>query len=307
MTRALVALCLLGVILAGCSDPTAEGPRGSGAQMHAVQGVVVDAAIRPLSGVIVTIPARPEVQPVTTGIDGTFLFHDLSPGVIVLLLDKPGFLSSTVQIDVQPGLPVVKIQLDALEESNPYAVLESFRGHVECGVGSAPVAGLSAGCSVLLGSALYVLCTGSGPVPPTGICIGGTNPYFVSIAAGNMTVAQTEVVWQATVNGMSELLVGSYVVDRDGVVVAGVPGASGHSVLVRRLNATTVDEFDLGRTQHLAIYVNPGNTAPVNVVVQQSYEVYHTSTFLFEPDASWVFARDGDVPVPPACTSCLQD
>lgn len=307
-----MAFTLALVLLAGCSGGgSAEDavPSSERAEPGSLRGVVVDAAIRPLEGALVSIPARPAVIPVTTDADGNFVLADVDAGVVFLEVTKDRYLSASVQALMPEGEApaLVQVVLLPLEESRPYAVLESFRGFMECGIGSAPAFGLTAGCKVTLGSALYIACTGSDPVPPTGVCLGGTSPYFESVAAGNMSVAQTEVVWDATVSAMSELLIGSYVMDRDGVIQGGAPGASGHSVLVRRLNATVVDELDLGRANHLALFVNPGNSGPANAVVQQTFDVYHTSTFLFEPDVAWVFARDGPVPIPDECQACLSE
>lgn len=306
-----MAFVLFAVLLAGCSGGGAKDPTPAAERLEpgALRGVVVDAAIRPLEGAFISIPARPEVLPASSDASGNFVLAGVDPGVVFLEITKEGYLSASLQALMPDEGPPALVQavLVRLEETRPYAVLESFRGYMECGVGSSTLFGLTAGCMVVAGGALYLACTGSDPIPPTGVCLGGTNPYFESTAAGNMTIAQTEVVWDATVSGMSELLVGSYVMDRDGAILGGAPGASGHSVLVRRLNATVVDELDLGGRSHLALFVNPGNSGPINVVVQQSFDVYHTSTFLFEPETAWVFARDGPVPVPDECTTCISD
>lgn len=289
---------LAAALLAGCAQGRETQPVPD-AEVAAVRGVVLDAAIRPLEGVTVSIPAHGDLSAQVTGPDGAFTFDGLTPGTLFLEARKDGYLSAVVQATAVPGeSPLVQITLTPLEETRPYYVLESFRGFLECGVGSAPAFGLTAGCMVVAGGALYIVCTGSEPVPPTGICLGGTSPYFLSVARGNMSTAQTEAVWEPTVPGMSELLLGGYVVDPEGAIVGGVPDASGPSVLVRRLNETVVQENDLGGAHSLALFVNPGNTGPVNVVVRQPYEVFHTSTFFFTPEEGWVFAVDGPPVVP---------
>lgn len=306
----LVAAALAFTTLAGCSGSGAPDPAGPGADLPdgllLLRGVVIDPAIRPVTGAEVSIPARPGLAAVTTGEDGTFEFAT-EPGTVFVQVRRIGFLMASVQTTVEEGGAVVQVRLEPSDELRPYAVVESFQGFLDCGVGSGPAFGLTAGCSVVLGGTAYILCTGNGPVPPTGICLAQTVPYFVSAAEGaNMSMAQTEVVWDPTVQGQSELLLGSYVVDRSGAIVGGVPSVSGQSVLVRRLNETVVQDARLGAANSLALFVNPGNSGPANVVVQQSYQLVHTSTFLFEPDADWTFARDGAPPVPDACTSCLR-
>ena len=306
MTRLPLGALLVAALLAGCSGgkaPDAEAPLPDGLAL--LRGVVIDPAIRPVEGVEVSIPARPDLAPVTTGADGAFEFVT-EAGTVFVQASRIGFLAASVQATVGDAA-VLQILLEPSDELRPYVVLESFQGFLDCGVGSGPAFGLTAGCSVVLGGTLYILCTGDGPVPPTGVCLGQTVPYFISAAEGaNMTIAQTEVVWEPTVQGQSELLLGSYVVDREGAIVGGVPSATGQSVLVRRLNESVVQEAQLGAAHSLALFVNPGNSGPANVVAQQSYQMFHTSTFLFEPAADWTFTRDGAPPVPEACTSCLR-
>lgn len=299
----LLALVLVGALLAGCAQEPAED-RVADPTVASVRGVVLDAAIRPIAGVAVTIPAQPALPQQVTGDDGAFTFTGLDAGTVFVEAHKDGYLSAVVQAVATPGEPpVAQIILTPLEETRPFYVLESFRGILECGVGSAPLFGLTAGCMVIAGGTLYIVCTGAPPVPPTGVCLGGTSPYFVSVARGNMSVAQTEAVWDPTVPGQSELLVGSYVVDDAGAVLGGVPDATGPSILVRRLNETVVRENDLGGLHSLAIFVNPGNAPAANVVVQQPFQLFHTSTFFFTPEEDWVFAVDGPPVVPDSLLS----
>ena len=302
------AIGLLVVVLAGCADgdgPPATSDDGAPLAAGSLAGVVLDPAIRPLAGVTVSIPGRPGVAASVTGADGAFLLAGVGAGTVVVAAEKAGYLSAFVQAEVGgDGAAPLQVLLQPLQETQPYTVLESYDGFMECGVGSAPAMGVMAGCMVIVGGTLYVACVGSDPVPPTGVCVGDTSPYYVSTARGNMTTAQTEAVWTPTVQGQSELLIGSYVVDAQGAVVGGLPYAVGHSILVRPLNATVVDEFGLGGANSAAIFINPGNTGPANLVVQQAYQVFHTSTFYFALDGGWVFAVDGPPEVPEQCTVC---
>lgn len=302
---AAMPLALL-ALLAGCTQATGDGGKALPDAPIAGQlrGVVIDAAVRPIEGVAVAIPGRPEVPASLTDASGLFAFADLAPGTVVLAASKPGYLDAFVQVAVEEVNPVVQIELAPLAETTPFYVLEAFEGFMDCGLGSGPAFGLTAGCMVIVGGTLYVACAGSDPVPPTGVCIGDASPYYISTAQGNMTNAQTEAVWSPTVQGQSELLIGSYVVDGQGTIVGGLPSAAGQSILVRRINATIVDDYDLGGANRAAIFVNPGNSGPANVVVQQSYQVFHSSAFYFELAEEWVFAVDGPPTVPDQCTTC---
>lgn len=310
MRRTLPSCAALGflvtaVALAGCSG--AEAPPEAGDVADAagrVEGVVVDVAIRPLAGATVSVPAQPGVAAATTDAEGRFALEGLAEGVAFLMVAKPGFLEATVQAQAGPGAPVVQVVLEPLLETQPYVVLESFRAFLDCGVGSGPAFGLSAGCMTVAGGALVILCEGGGPAPPMGVCLGGVNPYFVSDAQGNLTMAQTEAVWEPTVQGQSELILASYVLDAAGAAVGGAPSASGSSVLVRRLNETVVRDNALGGPNQLAIYLSPGNSGAANVVVQQAVDVYHTSAFHFVLPEEWTLAADGAPDVPDQCTVC---
>lgn len=310
MTSRVVAFLMAGLscasLLAGCTD---QGDAVLDAiqtlQPGELRGVVIDAAVRPIPGVTLSVPGRPEVEANVTDADGAFLLTGLAPGTVIVAATKPGHLDAYVEVAVGKANALVQIVLEPLLETKPYVVLESFDGFMDCGLGSGPAFGLTAGCMVIVGGALYVACVGSDPVPPAGVCIGGTSPYYVSAAEGNMTTAQTEAVWTPTVQGQSELLIGSYVVDSQGAVVGGLPTAVGPSILVRRLNETVVQENGLGGAHRVAIFINPGNGGPANIVVQQPYRVFHTSTFFFALPEAWVFAVDGPPEVPEQCMTCL--
>lgn len=308
--RGLAALLAFAVLAAGCSAPAdaadATDGDGGGALPGELRGVAIDPAVRPVEGVTVAIPARPDVAAATTDADGLFVLAGVLPGTVILSATKAGYLEAFAQVQVgAESTPVVQVRMEPLAETTPYYVLESFEGFMDCGVGSAPLFGMTAGCLVLVGAGLYAACVGADPVPPTGVCLDTANPYYTSAALGDMAMAQTEAVWTPTVSGQSELLIGSYVVDADGAVVGGLPTAAGQSVLVRRINATVADEFDLGGANRAAIFINPGNSAAANVVLQQGYQVFHTSTFYFELPEAWVFAVDGPPQVPEQCTVCL--
>lgn len=302
-----VALALLAAAMAGCSDPTDAAQPTSPAHAGSIAGVVVDQAIRPVAGATASIPALPDVVAQATTADGTFRFDGLRPGLHVVHVAKPGYLATVVQAvateDKEPDY--VRVVLEPLAETKPYVVLESFEGFLDCGVGAAPLFGFTFACQQTAGAGLAALCNGAPPVPPTGVCLDETDPYVHSLARGNMSMAQTELVWEPSSGGPSELLFVQYVFDASDQIVAGAGTAAGPSYLVSRLNGTILAEHDLRGVNHLGFYVSVGSTQTASVVVQQAYRLFHTAAYYFELDIEWAFVDDGAPLVPPTCTTCL--
>lgn len=301
----LVALALAALALAGCTEP----PKAEDLLMDdlgSITGVVVDAALRPLAGAVATIPAQPQVPAATTGEDGSFRFDGLRLGLHVVQVEKPGYLSAavTASSSADPVAPVVNVVLEPLAETQPYVVLETFDGVLDCGVGSAVVFGLTTGCLQTASSGLAVVCNGADPVPPTGVCLSQTDPYFRVATRGNMTMAQAELTWEPTLDG-AELLLLVYVFDEAEQVVGGVGSVSGPPFLVVPMNRTVVEENDLGGANHAGLYVSAGSRTAANVVAQQPFRAFHTAAYFFELPAEWAFARDGLPTLPPTCTTCL--
>jgi hypothetical protein len=307
MVRFALALAVA-FLLSGCagstggnSDMAEDAPTGT------LRGVVVDSAIRPLAGAVVTIAAQSEARHALSGADGLFAFEGLDLGVVVLEVTKPGYLSAHVQAQVRMGEPeeVVRVLLEPSLETRPFIVQESFSGFLDCGVGSATLFGFTFACQQTAGAGLAVLCEGGGPVPPLGVCVPETEPYFHSQTTGNITMAQSELIWEPSSAGASDLLLLDQVFDADGQIVTGAAYVAGPSFLVLRLNSTVIREHQLGGPNHLGFYVSVGPTQPANVVVQQSYRLFHTTAYHFEFEAEWTFVEDGTPLVPPTCTTCL--
>src|SRR5688572_666453 len=107
MRPLLTALALLVPLLAGCSG----GEEGPAAPLEAtpttgiLRGVVVDAAIRPLAGVRITVPQPDGTERnATTPEDGGFAFDGLAPGAYVVHARRLGYLDASVSTNVTAGV-----------------------------------------------------------------------------------------------------------------------------------------------------------------------------------------------------------
>lgn len=100
-----------------------------------IRGVVIDAAIRPVTGVLINLTSTPHSK--TTGDDGAFGFDGLEPGTYFLQASKSGFETIQSSVEVIAGVdepPIVKIQLVRLPSSGPRVELLHLDGYIECSV-----------------------------------------------------------------------------------------------------------------------------------------------------------------------------
>lgn len=309
MSRTAPSLLVVVALLAGCAQAPEPASDGAGATVPGtLAGVVIDEAIRPIAGAAVAVPALPDLAPVLTGDDGGFVLSELAPGVVILQVTKDGYLSQTVQAEAPAAdeeAALLQVQLAASLESAPYATVETFDGFIDCGAGSSAVFGFTFACQNTVQAAFPVVCNGSPPVPPTGICLPTADPYVHPQATGNMSMVQTELVWTPSA-GSADLLLLTYVLDSNRQVVPHAGSSvSGPSYLVSRLNATQLRDFGLTSGNQFGIFVSVGPTQPANVVVQQSYRIVHTTAYRFEFEQDWTFVEDGAPVPPPMCTTCL--
>ncbi len=148
--RLWIVSLLLAATLAGCADDASEQPAGmqlgDGSTVHlddvktrdgygAVSGVVVDEAIRPIEGAVITYSGGPEV---ISGPDGRFVLNDLSPGLLVLSAQADGHEASQASATIVEGeVAIVKIMLMTDRSPQPYHTTYKFDAFVDGSVGLA--------------------------------------------------------------------------------------------------------------------------------------------------------------------------
>ena len=140
--RAVLAIGLLTLtLLAGCSGADRQGPpeglpevapteKGKGA----LGGVVVDEAIRPVAGAVVTLASLG--LNVTTAEDGTFAWTALEPGTYFLAASAPRFTAVQTSADVVAGeTRFVRMQLTADQSPVPYHETYHHTGYMQAWAG----------------------------------------------------------------------------------------------------------------------------------------------------------------------------
>lgn len=286
---------LASLLLAGCAssgDPDDALPPADFTELELaatattgiIRGIVVDEAIRPLSGAQLVLQTESGPRETTSAEDGAFGFDGLPAGTYFVHASKPGFAPAQTSTDVVAGVaepPIVKVLLAADPERRPFFDVYTWDGFVECSVRT-PVGG-------------FALCEGVG---------NDDVVYDVEISAGVPTFAQGELVWQSTQALGDELSFNWRRNDTNQDYV----DTEGPSPLMLSANATLFEENEVGMGQPLRTVIFTGHhpaTEPptggfgVGVQLQQSFTMYLHVFYNFVPPEGWRFTVDGD-PVPPA-------
>ncbi|MGB0652661.1 MAG: carboxypeptidase-like regulatory domain-containing protein [Thermoplasmatota archaeon] len=146
-----MAALLLTALLAGCAsdggNPGDSFELGDGSTVDlddvsarkgfgAISGVVVDPAIRPVAGAIVTL--RSAGINTTTADDGRFAFEDVQPGFHFLDIRGAGYQASQSSVDVlEGGVAKVKVLLEIDASPQPYHTTYKFAAFADATAGIA--------------------------------------------------------------------------------------------------------------------------------------------------------------------------
>lgn len=139
--RALFLLAVfLASLLAGCSTGGDDGggpPLQVDPDTGGIRGLVVDAAIAPVPGAIVTLTGGPSAAGKTaqSGVDGLFNFTGLAPGDYFVSVAKAGYKGSQSAATVVAGdsdPPLVKLLLDRIATAQPYLDHFKLDGYYDC-------------------------------------------------------------------------------------------------------------------------------------------------------------------------------
>jgi hypothetical protein len=165
-----IALLLAAIVLAGCTggsagDDTPEGlpdvkPTEEG--KGAIGGVVVDEAIRPIPGAVVSLTSLS--LNVTTGDEGTFSWSDLEPGTYFISVRAPRFISVQSSAEVVAGeTSFVRVQLAADTSPLPYQETYQKTGFMQAwgGIGQFVIENQQDNGSALCDCRLYFTPVGS--------------------------------------------------------------------------------------------------------------------------------------------------
>lgn len=313
MRKASLGLVAL-LLLAGCSDggkDPVDDADFSDLDLQAsqttgvIRGVVVDGAIRPVADAAVSGRGPDgKTAEATTNAEGLFGL-EVAPGTWFLSVTKAGYGTSQVSTEVVAGVAepaVTKVLLNIDPSKVPYVETYVFDGYLECGVTTPPVG--------------VALCFAASEVTNDNTQV--TYPY-----SGNVTWAQTEMVWESTQQLGNELaLMYSYsagcglfcdhevdgpsplLLQANETVMQAVQEGSDGGLYIRVFNSD-LDETDAGLDDVCTPIPDPvlGNTwclaNGVGATIEQRFSHYTHVFYGYAPDPSWRFTSGEPVPQPP--------
>jgi hypothetical protein len=148
VNRGWWAALVLAALLSGCTNgaqPKTVVPLGDGSQLElkdatatgdkgSISGVAVDAAIRPVSHVDITL-LGPQIHAATDK-DGLFTVDGLEPGLYTLSANATGYLPTQTTAEVKAGETAkVRLVLATDNTPRPYHNTQKFEGFVQAGNG----------------------------------------------------------------------------------------------------------------------------------------------------------------------------
>jgi hypothetical protein len=299
-------------LLAGCSggqapadEPADEDFEDLGLQATSttgvLRGVVVDEAIRPVSGATVTLTGTGTGE-TTTNAEGLFGFASLEPGPYFVQVQKPGFVSAQASADVVAGVDepaILKVLLSADPSTAPYVSTYLFEGFIECSFSLVAVG--FAACST----------------------VGELNDKFIVTYELERPPQwlQSEMVWESTQAVSPELDV-VYSAPGEGALLDNYAEDWGPSPLLIQVNETLAAGRGLGNGSELMIRVfnqpiegtetgDPVNgddcldrpalggcTTGAGATIEQSFTIITNVFYGFTPDPEWRYVDDGAHPTP---------
>lgn len=310
--RGWVLATLAGLLVAGCSGsggssgtgstpdssefPTATVDVEPTATTGIIRGVVVDQAIRPLSGVTITIAGTQ--QSTLSNDEGAFGFENLVPGTYFVVAHKAGYQDLQASTDVVAGVAdpdIVRIKMQADPRGLAYFAPYTHDIYIEC----------TTSVLVLCGApnlASGWICNGELFVPEGLVCLGNVtadtftwNTYFDP----NATMVQSEMVWESTQTVSPELYFEMEALeptcDGDSFLASG----EGPTPLLVKVDNETLEDSDIGGD--CPIYYSIFSGGLVGVTVEQRATMYMHAFYNYLPPEEWRFTTDsdGDPPLPP--------
>lgn len=305
VVRAAPLLALVALLAAGCTQ--GKGPAADDAAIPAgaIEGVVVDGAIRPVAGAAVDLDGAGNA---TTDALGAFRFEAVAPGAHVVRAAKAGFADTVTQVDVAAdgSSPLLKLVLVADASTSAYAELQAIEGYAECGTYAATYRYAACGTGNV---ASLIACS------TFGVCLGNvTDDRYIVVQRFDRQpdFLVAEVAWQATqdLGRVLQVYIGSATPeDLAAASTNDYNGTIGESPLYVTMDQTMLEDSKLGDGAYFlsqtfaapSLDPCPGvNACGVGLVVQQRFTYYLVSFFGYGPSPEWRFAVDGALPPPPA-------
>ncbi len=289
-----VAALAVSILAAGCgddpgqaADAVADGSDG------VLEGIVVDAALRPLAQANVTAtPPGGQALGEATDFNGTFRFEGLAAGTYAVEVTKPRHLSATAIVQVAAGGeagPLVQFVLEVQADEVPFVVQVAWEGYI--------------GCAFTFGN----LCSVPGQAGYDLIGDQSAHLFYDEyVSIGRIPdVIQGEAVWAATTPTSERLKpIFGWSEPQAWSQFSYLGTFFGHSQTSPTFDRVTHDmalEAKLGTENGLVVefYSGGDTTDPTGLTVNQPVRLFLHSFYGYLPPDAWRFAVDG-APPPPA-------
>ena len=300
--RTLAGLCTLLMLLSGCAGPgggSAPPALDDGLEeldlqatsdTGVIRGVVVDEAIRPLAGVLVTLSVPGGTRSANTTAEGLFGFDGLAPGTYFLSAQRLGYGSIQQSTDVRAGEdqpPAVRILLTRAADFAPYFELRVYEGYIQCTLSFLVLCGIAN---------LY-----------TGESVTNDRYAWTWHFQPNATLLQAELVWDST-QSLSPTMY--FDMRPDGDCDEGFGNSTeGESPVFATINGTEFTEGGIDLEQcgvYFALFSGHNEPLPrwpvtgwgFGATVQQQFRMYVHTFYDFLPPPGWQYSVDGDPTLP---------
>lgn len=300
---------VVALLLAGCANTAAPGDDEDtlgkdkvevDETTGAIRGVVVDQTISPVPDAKVVVKGGGSEWSGTSDAEGLFIFNKMDPGTYFITVSKALFNEAQSSVEVAAGVasPLVRVQIDALFDTDPYLTKEKFSGYFQCAY--------SLGVSSTCVNDYTRIC---GNVDPS-CCPGGCAPELASAVdnreyttalQANWATINIEMTWDPSLAGTASSM-GLTVSYKARVGASHNWGSfSGDDPMVARIDATerggSLDDFPgkipFSGLEDLFVFMSAGSG---NVALSQNFEVFHTTSYIAPLPAGWSLIRGDPEP-----------
>lgn len=317
MRSVLLVAAMVLLLFAGCTSKTGGTPSDTipvpSVSVKAtpttgvIRGVVVDAAIHPLAGVLVSVPvAGKPAMTTTTAADGGFGVSGLPPATYFVSAKKAGFQPTQVSVEVQAGVDEpkpIKILLQPDPASAPYFTVFKFDGYIEC--------------SMTLVVLRFAACS---------LAASTTGDNFLADYTLDQPPQwiQSEAVWSSTQSAGDSM--GLSITDFSTANQENVNATDGPSPIFITVNATTAAERHYGTNNTVTIRMFNSEYPPTDphamptvqdaykstvypayngTAPQQGKDAYNTTMNQCRPTCEGPMDRPDCIPYPTLFAACL--
>lgn len=327
----LPPVVVLVLLLAGCAGTTGSTSSAEGDSLAPGQGVlaglVVDDAIRPIAGASIDVTGPGGAFNATTDAGGLFEIRGLEPGAYLVRVTKEYYSPHEQAVVVQTGVEdpdLVRFQLVFEASSVPFASVYKYEGFHECGLNFIRV------CSNINIATWIVVCGSTGGAVCLGNVTGDRSLFFVLID-GIPSFIQAELVWEPTAEtgrALAFVIGGGNESELNSGFASGYNYTEGESPLMLRITnhegenswcyqnvddcevPETLNYTRIGAERALLGQVDAGDSiqwdptctfspCELGFSVQQSFTMFTTVFYGYEPADEWRFTTDGQPPPPP--------